>query len=167
MKNFKLVVLVIVMTFLILQSCFKFKKCLFATQRYKPNEFIQHDEKDESGADFIYYVRPFIPFWSVQNLSFETINSLTSIPKQREGEYPRYVLEKLGRTWITSNPDGKDWFDQNEIFTALKNDLIMKLESKYSLTANSGKEHFKIFYRSPYLPMNNSFSYFSKFLLCQ
>lgn len=87
-------------------------------------------EEDEN--DYNFYIRPYIPFWSVQNLSFDQIAALDKIPSQREGTYPRYVLEKLVRTWISYDPMDKQWFDTKNIFNELKNDLISKLQSKFT-----------------------------------
>lgn len=78
----------------------------------------------------MYYGRPFIPFFSVQDLEFATINELNKIPKQREGIYPRYVLEKLGRTWIEDEGKDKNWFDKATIFDELQKDLVARLDSK-------------------------------------
>lgn len=103
-----------------------------STQRYKSNEYIQNNAPSSTNANshYLYYVRPFIPFFSVQNLDFTNINELTEIPKQRENKYPRYVLEKLGRTWIGEKGDDTNWFDKATIFEELHKDLVARLASK-------------------------------------
>lgn len=94
------------------------------------------DKEDKN--DYIFYIRPYIPFWSVSSLSFDAVNDLNKIPSQREKTYPRYVLEKLGKTWVSTDPVDKHWFDQKEIFEELKDDLILKLQSKF-MSKSSGK----------------------------
>lgn len=73
----------------------------------------------------------------MQDLDFATINQLTKIPKQREGIYPRYVLEKLGRTWVEDGGDDKNWFDKAIIFQELHKDLVARLESKCVVDSSS------------------------------
>ena len=98
------------------------------------------EEKDEK--DYIFYLRPYIPCWSAQNLLFEEIASLDKIPSQRnEKMYPRYVLEKLGRTWISNDPLDKQWFDQENVFQELKEDLASRLQSKH-ISKSTGKIQF-------------------------
>lgn len=92
----------------------------------KPN-----DKKNETNNVYKYYLRPYITFWSAQNLLFDEIVSLDQIPKQREPKYSRYVLEKLGRTWLSDDPDDTKWFDQKTVFDELKRDLVLRLYSKY------------------------------------
>lgn len=117
-------------------------------KRYQVNLFeengVNHDEKE----DDIYFIRPFIPFWSLQSLRFEDVNSYNEIPAQREGTYPRYVMEKLVRTWLKKD---KTWFDQKEIFDILEEDIIAMLDSimppKKQLRENNYSIHINIFIR--------------------
>lgn len=87
-----------------------------------------HDEKMLEAA-CSYYVRPFIPFWSSQRMKFEDVNSYDVVPPQRDQFYPRYMREKLVRTWINKD---KNWFDKREIFDILKENIVAMLESRYS-----------------------------------
>lgn len=113
--------------------------CLVFFQRYKFNLFLKPERVDEeNGNDYNFYIRPYIPFWSLQSLSFNAIVDLDKVPSQREGMHPRFVLEKLGRTWISIDPVDKQWFDQENIFQELKEDLVLKLQSKF-ISKSSGK----------------------------
>lgn len=107
---------------------------LFTAQkeRYKSNTFKQNEieEQEEPGAKYNYYIRPFIPFWRVQQLNFETINSFDDIPYVNENTYPRYVLHDILQTWIGKNPDDKSWFDKKSVYDALKDDLIERINSQ-------------------------------------
>lgn len=49
-------------------------------------------------------------------MSFDAIAGLDKIPGQRERTYSRYVLEKLGRTWVSNDPMDKQWFDQEIVW---------------------------------------------------
>lgn len=119
---------------------------VFLKQRYKENSFIKNDkDEDEDGVVYLYYIRPFIPFRCVQSLCFETINHIESVPKQREGTYPRYVLEKLARTWISDDPVDKDWFDDKRIYDELQQDIVAMLESKFVDVSSSGKYFILLF----------------------
>lgn len=106
--------------------------------QFKTNETINKEEgkregdEEENGENgYNFYIRPYIPFWSAQNLLFVEIAVLDKIKGQREGKYPRYVLEKLSRTWISNDPLDKLWFDQENVFEHIKKDLILKLKSKF------------------------------------
>lgn len=101
-------------------------------QRYKINEFVQNDVCENGSHDYIYYIKPYVPFWASQKLSFEIINDLEKIPNQREGIYPRNVLQKLAKTWISDDPIDRSWFDNEDIFNAVKDSLVERLASKYS-----------------------------------
>lgn len=94
-------------------------------KRYQVNLFEENDEEEDESA-YTYFIRPFIPFWSMQSLRFEDVNSYNEIPAQREGKYPRYIMEKLVRTWLRKD---KAWFDQKRIFDVLKEDIIAMLDS--------------------------------------
>lgn len=74
---------------------------------------------------------------------FEEVAILNKIPIQRQAPYSRYVLEKLGRTWISNDPNDKDWFDQENVFEELKEDLILKLQSKY-ISKSNGKINYLV-----------------------
>lgn len=102
------------------------------TERYKVNQFKKgtiEAEKDSETKKFNYYIRPFIPFWRVQQLNFDQINSFNDIPKVNENTCPRYVLHDLVKTWISENP-GDIWFDRKDIFDLLRHDLILRIQSK-------------------------------------
>lgn len=104
-------------------------------ERYKSNTFVQNEieeETDEPGVIYNYYVRPFVPFWRVQQLDFETINSLFEIPKINESTYgyPRYVLHDLVQTWIGKSPEKDRWFDKEIIYNLMKDDLIQRIKSQ-------------------------------------
>lgn len=101
--------------------------------QFQENENL-HDQ--EEGSDFTYYVRPFIPFWSLQCLRFEDINNYCKVPAQREKRYPRYLMEKLVRTWLMKD---KQWFDQENVFAALKEDIGAMLNSQYPSKKNLRK----------------------------
>lgn len=108
----------------------------FALQRYQFNEFIKNETSNEEDKSvFFYYIRPYIPFWSAQSLLFDTIARLKTIPSQREGTFSRYVLEKLGKTWISDDPIDRQWFDNELVFNELKEDLILRLQSKFNSNA--------------------------------
>lgn len=103
------------------------------TERFKSNKFIKNTIEEEKVSDeqtYNYYIRPFIPFWQMQQLKFETINAFDEIPNINEKSCPRYVLHDLVRTWISENPDDKSWFDREDIYSLLKDDLILRLQSK-------------------------------------
>lgn len=112
----------------------------FIFQRFKSNSFVRNAEVREADTgSYSFYIRPFITFWSLQSLSFDVINNLKTVPKQREDNYPRYVLEKLARTWHLESPKDSDWFDKKNIYDELKKDLIAKLESKFLSIDSNGK----------------------------
>lgn len=48
--------------------------------------------------------------------------------------YPRYVMEKLVRTWLNRD---KQWFDKKAVFEILKGDIVTMLDSKYPSKENS------------------------------
>lgn len=98
-------------------------------QRYQVNEFKKNEDENEKGEPTdAYYVRPFIPFWSLQSLRFEDVNNYNGIPPQRDKTYPRYVMEKLVKTWLKRD---KQWFDQKEVFEILEDDIANMLESRF------------------------------------
>lgn len=102
-------------------------------ERYKSNNFKQNEDKDSDEGNtgvknYIYYIRPFVPFWRIQNLSFEHVISLGKIPLMNEGTYPRYVLHDLVKTWVGNNPDDK-WFDREDVWDWLKDDVISRIQS--------------------------------------
>lgn len=101
--------------------------CIYI-QRYKVNKYVKNEQEEASDGDFFHYVRPYIPFFSVQELTFSRINELSKVPPQTEPTCPRYVLNKLERTWI--DEEDKNWFDREDVFNELKNDLVEKIQSK-------------------------------------
>lgn len=95
-------------------------------ERYHPNRFIQNTDSEQQGKSYRYFVRPFVPFWSAQKLTFEQINNEKEIPGSRTGPCSkRYVFQHLGKTWLSDDP----WFDKKEIFELVEEDLILKLDS--------------------------------------
>lgn len=117
--------------------CFGF----ICQQRYQVNQFNEGDRdygEDDSG--YTYYVRPFVPFWSLQSLQFEDINKHDKVPAQRDKTYPRYLMEKLVKTWLRRD---KQWFDQKEIFEILKEDIAAMLDSKSPPKKNLRKKNTK------------------------
>lgn len=107
------------------------------SERYKSNTFKQNEikEQEEPGTVYNYYIRPFIPFWRIQHLNFETINSFDEFPKNNEKTFPRYVLHDLVQTWIGENPKDKCWFDNKTVYDLLKEDLILRIKSQLPLKA--------------------------------
>lgn len=108
------------------------------SERYKDNRFKINkinDQKDpEDSQKYQFYIRPFIPFWRLQQLNFETINFFDEIPKINENRCPRYVLHDLVLTWIAKNPVDKCWFDREDIYNFLKDDLISRIQSNLPTT---------------------------------
>lgn len=97
------------------------------------NNFIQNtidDQTELNKTKYNFYIRPFIPFWRVQQLNFETINAIDEIPKINEKTYPRNVLHDLVQTWIAKSPRDKCWFDREDIYNLLKADLIQRIQSQ-------------------------------------
>lgn len=90
------------------------------------NTIKEQEDPDETKYNF--YIRPFIPFWRVQQLNFETINAIDEIPKINDKIYPRYVLHDLVRTWNSKN--SYIWFDREDVFNSLKDDLIKRIKSQ-------------------------------------
>lgn len=102
-------------------------------ERYKVNKFIKNKVEEQNDLDkknYNYYIQPFIPFWRLQKLNFETINDYDEIPKINEKTCGRYVLHDLVRTWVSENPNDKCWFDREDIYNLLKDDLILRIQSK-------------------------------------
>lgn len=102
-------------------------------ERYKMNKFIKNivkEEEKDPDVKYNYYIRPFIPFWRVQQLDFETVNECHEIPGKNESKYPRHVLHDLVQTWTTENPQDKRWFDRKDIFELLKDDLALRIQSQ-------------------------------------
>lgn len=100
-------------------------------ERYKASKFTQNkikEEKDEKKYNF--YIRPYVPFWRVQQLNFETINAFDEIPHFNDSKCPRYVLRDLVQTWIAKDPQDKCWFDRADIYDLIKDDLILRIQSK-------------------------------------
>lgn len=102
------------------------------SERYKVNNFIKNtiEEQDDPDKKYNFYIRPFIPFWRVQQLNFETVNAFDEIPKINEKIYPRNVLHDLVKTWIAKNPEDKCWFDREDVYDLLKDDLILRIQSQ-------------------------------------
>lgn len=98
------------------------------SKRYKVNRFRINEEDHEASDSATYYVRPFIPFWSLQSLQFEDVNSYNEVPSQKNTKYPRYLMEKLVKTWLKKDTK---WFDQQEVFEILKDDIVAMLDSKF------------------------------------
>lgn len=44
--------------------------------------------------------------------------------------YPRYVLHDLVQTWIEKKPEMNRWFDKENIYNLLKDDLIQRIKSQ-------------------------------------
>lgn len=97
--------------------------------------------------DYVYYIRPFIPFWSLQSLRFEDVNKYNKMQPQRDKKYPRYVMEKLTRTWIKKD---KEWFDQKEVYEALKEDIVDMIDSKFPATKKLRKCLTEYFFKINY-----------------
>lgn len=111
------------------------------------NDFKKNEDDSEKGEPTdTYFIRPFIPFWSVQSLRFEDINNYNKVPFQRDSMYPRYVMEKLVKTWLKRD---KEWFDQKEVFETLKEDIADMLDSRFpskrELRKNYKYEYFFLF----------------------
>lgn len=121
------------------------------SERYKTNTFtknkISEQEKDSEKKNYNFYIRPFIPFWRVQQMNFETINSMNEIPIKNEKTYPRYVLHDLVKTWIAENPDDKSWFDREDVYDLLKDDLVERIQSKLPKKALRESLKFIVSYR--------------------
>lgn len=101
------------------------------TERYKVNSFkknIIEEQKDPDEKKYIYFIRPFITCWRVQQLLFEVINSFDEIPSNNEGTYPRYVLHDLVQTWIGTDSQDK-WFDREDVWNLLKEDVVARIQS--------------------------------------
>lgn len=96
-------------------------------ERYHPNRFVQNTDSEQQGQSYRYFVRPYVPFWSSQKLTFEQINKETEIPSSRQTGpcSKRYVFQHLVKTWLNDDP----WFDKKEIFELVEEDLIFKLNS--------------------------------------
>lgn len=125
------------------------------SERYKDNKFIQNPKEEQNKPNdtkFNFYIRPFIPFWRVQQLNFEIINAFDEIPKINEKTYPRYVLHDLVQTWIAKDPVDKCWFDREDIYNSLKDDLILRIQSQ--LPTKTLRKI--IFHHSPILSIVNS-----------
>lgn len=98
-------------------------------ERYNPNRFEQNTKPAKEGEVFRYFVRPYMPFWSAQKLTFEHVNKQSEIPSSRT-VIPnicskRYVFQHLVKTWLNDEP----WFDKKEIYELIKEDLILKIDS--------------------------------------
>lgn len=94
------------------------------------NKFVQNEEKTEKDKKYNYYIKPCVNFWSDQTLTFELINQIDDIPKQRDPRSGRYVLQKLLTTWNKEPPNDKDWFDLELVFNSIKDELISRLGSE-------------------------------------
>lgn len=93
------------------------------------NQFVKNNEDiEECDSVYAYYVRPFIPFWSLQSLRFEDVNSYNEVPSQKNTKYPRYLLEKLVKTWLKKD---NTWFDHKEVFDILEDDIADMIDSKF------------------------------------
>lgn len=109
-------------------------------QRYQVNDFeVNQDANEKNEPTDTYYIRPFIPFWSLQSLRFEDVNSCNEIPTQRDKTYPRYVMEKLVKTWLKRD---KEWFDKKEIFEILEEDIADMLDSRFT-----AKREMRMYYK--------------------
>lgn len=108
-------------------------------QRYQVNDFEENEDDNEKNEPTdSYYVRPFIPFWSLQSLRFEDVNNCNEIPTQRDKMYPRYVMQKLVRTWLNTD---KEWFDKKGIFQILEEDIAAMLDSRFTSKKEMRKYH--------------------------
>lgn len=98
-------------------------------ERFNPNRFVRNSDSIQvEGTAYRYFVRPYVPFWSSQKLTFEEINKTTEIPSSRTMSSScskRYVLHHLVKTWHRDEP----WFDKKEIFDLVQDDLALKLDS--------------------------------------
>lgn len=98
-------------------------------QRYHPNTFIKNNKLLNEDDEFIYYIRPFVPFWSFQKMTFESVNNRNIIPKRVDDMYKkRNVSKMIVRTWLGSND--ANWFDTEEIYKEVESSLILRLNSK-------------------------------------
>lgn len=103
-------------------------------QRYRPNSFVQNrtNKKQQSdNGNYFYYIRPFIPFASIQELTFETVNQCDKIQAYNEGSFPRGVLSNLTKTWLLPPPNDREWFDSNTVLNELKESLRARIMSTY------------------------------------
>lgn len=64
-------------------------------------------------------------------MTFEEINKENGIPKSRNyGPYKkRYIFKHVLKTWLSEDPQDRQWFDNAEVYKLLKDSLISKLES--------------------------------------
>lgn len=111
---------------------------LFILQR---NEYVQNTNafSEEENKAYNYYICPYIPFWTDEKLTFQEVNEYVETVLQREDKYPRFLLEKLTRTWSSVHPIDKMWFDNKDVYKYYENSLINRILSK-----NASKKHTKI-----------------------
>lgn len=76
-----------------------------------------------------YYIRPYLPSCTEASLTFKEINGLKNVQPQREKKHKRFLMEKLSETWLLTEPMDR-WFDNQEIYDALKEALIARLMSE-------------------------------------
>lgn len=125
-------------------------------QRYIVNDFRQVTITGEdlvNEEEYKYFIRPYVPFWSIQKLSFSNINEYSTIPTKRQSG-SRDIIYHLVKTWINKEPNDRAWFDKQEIYTTLKEALAAKLRSE-TVVVKDYRKHFPPFFI--YLP--NSFKF--------
>lgn len=88
-----------------------------------------------------YYIRPYIPFLTVNEFSFNDILKLNKNQKQRDGVYPRFFLEKISKTWFASDPIDK-WFDHIEVYRHIKGRLINRITGKKATKVEKPRKFF-------------------------
>lgn len=64
-------------------------------------------------------------------MTFADVNNHTRVPTSRDATYikKRYVMQRIVRTWLTLSPEDSCWFDTENIYKFVKDDLINKLRS--------------------------------------
>lgn len=98
------------------------------------NHYIQNENisSESESSSYNYYIRPFIPFFTDESLTFEEVNECDQIELQRDTKYTRFLLEKLTRTWLSKYPMDKMWFDQQDVYKYLKTPLVNRILCKDS-----------------------------------
>lgn len=101
--------------------------------RYKHNKFVQNEAPKcecPEKKKFSYFIRPFIPFWHMQEFEFQSINDWENIPSPQVK--PLNFSHDLVKTWLW---DKKNCcFDKKKIYDALKKDLIERIQSQQATT---------------------------------
>lgn len=109
-------------------------------QRFYPNKFVKNTENIELGIEYDFYVRPFVPFWSTPQLTFEEINRYdTPTPRKGLTNRMRNILKYILTTWCTDSPYDKKWFDTENVYKILEPHLIARLNSHTLKEESAGK----------------------------